>query len=134
MFLTNFSGHYGAIHFECFQPASARFYSRHCYFRRDASESQMTRLSRSLKLLISAICMQYTHRIDFPIGRNQSIIYKSFILYPFPNRTVYKEVNMFHTLHCIGGRLGGKGPLCVPVSSLLHLLIIIFLVLPDAFR
>ena len=78
MFRTNFSGHYGAIHFERFQPASARFYSRHCYFRRDAAESQMTRLSRSLKLLISAICMQYTHRIDFPIGRNQSIIYKSF--------------------------------------------------------
>ena len=78
MFRTNFSGHYGAIHFECFQPASARFYSRHCFFRRDAAESQMTRLSRSLKLLISAICMQYTHRIDFPIGRNQSITYKSF--------------------------------------------------------
>ena len=78
MFRTNFSGHYGAIHFERFQPASARFYSRHCYLRRDAAESQMTRLSRSLKLLISAICMQYTHRIDFPIGRNQSIIYKSF--------------------------------------------------------
>ena len=78
MFRTNFSGHYIGPHFERFQPASARFYSRHCYFRRDAAESQMTRLSRSLKLLISAICMQYTHRIDFPIGRNQSIICKSF--------------------------------------------------------